>query len=107
MAKQRAVAYIRVSTKSDAQSHSFEYQLEYWRNTITQNTECEYMGVYADKGISGRALAKRPQLLKLLTDARQHKFDVASPTQGNINSMLFIRSRYRDSGEIPRNFSKR
>ena len=76
MAKQRAVAYIRVSTKSDAQSHSFEYQLEYWRNTITQNTECEYMGVYADKGISGRALAKRPQLLKLLTDARQHKFDV-------------------------------
>ena len=30
MAKQRAVAYIRVSTKSDAQSHSFEYQLEYW-----------------------------------------------------------------------------
>ena len=76
MAKQRAVAYIRVSTASEAQMHSFEFQLNYWQGKIASNPECEYIGIYADKGISGKSLNKRPQLLKLLDDARQHKFDI-------------------------------
>ena len=70
---ERAVAYIRVSTKSDAQLHSYEYQLEYWKNSISN--EYEFKGVYADWGISGRSLAKRNQLLQLLKDAEEHKFD--------------------------------
>ena len=28
--KKRAVVYVRVSTKSDAQAHSYAYQKEYW-----------------------------------------------------------------------------
>lgn len=76
MAKQKAVAYIRVSTSSEAQMHSFEFQLNYWQSKIANNPECEYVGIYADKGISGSSLRKRPQLLKLIDDARQHKFDI-------------------------------
>ena len=76
MAKKRAVAYIRVSTASEAQMHSFEFQLNYWQDKINENPECEYVGIYADKGISGKSLNKRPQMLKMLEDARQHKFDI-------------------------------
>ena len=36
MVKKKAVAYIRVSTQSDAQLHSFEYQVDYWKNTINE-----------------------------------------------------------------------
>lgn len=74
--KKKAVAYTRVSTKSDAQIHSYEYQNEYWQQVISANPLYEFNGIYADKGISGRAIAKRPQLLKLLKDAKSGKVDV-------------------------------
>ncbi len=74
--KKKAVAYIRVSTKSDAQTHNYEYQNEYWQQVIKANPLYEFNGIYADKGISGRAIAKRPQLLKLLNDAKNGKVDV-------------------------------
>ncbi len=76
MKKKKAVAYTRVSTNSSAQVHSYEYQNEYWQGTITQNPNYEFAGIYADKGISGSAVAQRPQLLKMLEDARKRKFDV-------------------------------
>lgn len=72
----RAVAYIRVSTASDAQTHSFEFQEEYWKNTISRNDDLELVGIYADKGISGKSLSKRPELKRLLKDAEDKKFDV-------------------------------
>lgn len=70
----RAVAYIRVSTKSDAQLHSYDYQVNYWKKQVAANYE--YVGVYSDWGISGRSLAKRPELLRLIEDAKNKKFDV-------------------------------
>lgn len=75
MDKKIGVAYVRVSTKSDAQLHSFEYQSDYWANTISQSQEYRFGGLYADEGISGRSLEKRPQLKKLLADGKAHKFD--------------------------------
>lgn len=72
----KAVAYIRVSTKSDAQLHSYEYQLEYWQNEINDKYDYEFTGIYADWGISGRSLEKRPQLLKLIEDAKKKEFDI-------------------------------
>ena len=72
----RAVAYIRVSTASDAQVHSFEFQEDYWKNEISKNSDLELVGIYADKGISGKSLSKRPELKRLLKDAEDKKFDV-------------------------------
>lgn len=74
--KKKAVAYTRVSTKSDAQTHSYEYQNEYWEQVIKANLNYEFVGIYADRGISGRAIAKRPQLMKMLDDAKHGKIDV-------------------------------
>lgn len=76
MAKKRGVAYIRVSTKSDAQLHSFGYQESYWRDVISLSSEYEFCGIYADYGISGRSLQKRPELKRLIADAVKGKFDV-------------------------------
>lgn len=72
----KAVAYTRVSTKSDAQVHSYAYQNEYWEETISSNPDYKFCGIYADQGISGRAIAKRPQFLKMMEDAKKQKFDI-------------------------------
>jgi len=76
MEKHKAVAYIRVSTKSESQIHSFEYQYEYWRAKISSSKEAEFAGIFADKGISGKSVNKRPQFLQMLSDARRKKFAV-------------------------------
>ena len=52
----RAVAYIRVSTASDAQVHSFEFQEDYWKNEINKNDDLTLVKIYADKGISGKSI---------------------------------------------------
>lgn len=71
----RAVPYIRVSTASDAQLHSFEFQEQYWRRVLTEAPNTEMVGIYADMGISGSSIRKRPQFLAMMEDAREHKFD--------------------------------
>ena len=74
--KKRAVAYIRVSTASTAQLHSYEFQEQYWQDRFTGDKDAELVGIYADRGISGSSIHKRPQFLVMMEDARQHKFDV-------------------------------
>ena len=76
MAIKRAVAYIRVSSGSDAQTHSFEFQSAYWHDELDSNPDVEMIGIYADHGISGRSMYKRPQFLTMMQDARDGKFDV-------------------------------
>ena len=39
--KKRAVAYVRVSTASSAQLHSYEYQEQYWRGKFTDDPDTE------------------------------------------------------------------
>ncbi len=101
--KKKAVAYARVSTKSDAQIHSYEYQNEYWQQVINANPIYEFSGIYADKGISGRAIAKRPQLLRLLDDARNGKVDViftksVARFARNTEELLTMVRELRDNG---------
>ena len=75
MAKTRAVAYIRVSTDRDAQLHSYDFQEHYWQSAFDNDPETELVGIYADKGISGHSVQKRPQFLVMMQDARDRKFD--------------------------------
>ncbi len=74
--KRRAVAYVRVSTASSAQLHSYEFQEQYWRERFENNAETKLVAIYADRGISGSSVYKRQQFLIMMEDARQHKFDV-------------------------------
>lgn len=76
MEKARAVAYIRVSTERDAQLHSYEFQEHYWQSAFEDDPDTELIGIYADKGISGHSVQKRPKFLEMMQDAREHKFEI-------------------------------
>ncbi|MFI3163474.1 MAG: recombinase family protein [Bacillota bacterium] len=72
----KAVAYIRVSGKSDGGSHSFEFQKCYWQEHLERSEEVELCGIYADKGISGRTQEKRLQFVKMIEDCKAGGIDV-------------------------------
>lgn len=74
--KLRAAAYGRVSTNSKEQAHSFENQSEYWNKKLANDAKYEYVGLYADKGISGRHLHCRPQMLALLDACRRGEVQI-------------------------------
>lgn len=99
----RAVAYCRVSTKSKAQIHSLEYQTSYWQDKILSDSGYEYVGIYSDNGISGRSMNKRPQLLRMLDDAKANKFDVIFTKSiarfaRNVEELLTVVRQLRDAG---------
>jgi len=71
----KSVGYVRVSTKSDAQIHSFEFQEEYWRGAIDKKPNHVFVGIYADKGISGKSLNNRRQFKAMLAAARRGEID--------------------------------
>lgn len=74
--KKRGVAYVRVSSASKAQLHSYEFQEQYWRGKFQDDPDIDLVSIYADRGISGSSVYKRPQFLTMMQDARDGKFDV-------------------------------
>ena len=72
----RAVGYIRVST---AEQKEEGYSLLGQRKNIELFAEkqgYELIDVYADEGISGKNIIKRPGVQSMLEDAKSGKFDV-------------------------------
>ena len=67
--KKRVCAYARVSTDSRRQEDSLENQMETYKRLITRNPEYEFIGVYADQGISGYC-ENRPQFQRMMEKAR-------------------------------------
>ena len=64
--KKKVCAYVRVSSSSKAQEHSYEFQKAYWTEELSSNNEYDFIGVYADKGISGKETSRRPQFIKMI-----------------------------------------
>lgn len=72
----RVVAYIRVSDESQVDGYSLDAQrkeIERW----CERHDYELIAVYADEGISAHTenIKERPQLMKLLEDAKKGLFD--------------------------------
>ena len=63
--KLKVAAYGRVSTNSKQQSHSFDNQSDYWNKKLAENPRYEYVGLYADKGISGKYMKYRRHVRRL------------------------------------------
>ncbi len=76
MNKKRVAAYVRVSSASKAQLHSYEFQEEYWRGKFAEDPTQELVAIYADRGISGCSMQKRPRFLAMMEDARAGRLDV-------------------------------
>lgn len=74
--KRRVAAYARVSTDSDEQLSSYEAQVDFYTQHIQSNPEWEFVGLYADEGISGTNTKKREGFNRMVADAMEGKIDL-------------------------------
>ena len=73
--KLRVAAYCRVSTDSDEQAGSYETQVTHYKEYIAKNPDWEFVGIYADEGISGINTKKREQFNRMIEDCMAGKID--------------------------------
>ncbi len=72
----KVAAYCRVSTDQEEQLSSYEAQIKYYTEKISSNKDWIFAGIYADEGISGTSVEKRPQFLKMIRDCKKGKIDI-------------------------------
>ncbi len=73
--KKKVCAYVRVSTFTSSQGESFENQSSYYERILSENTEYEFIGIFADRGLTGTK-ANREEFVKMLELARNGGIDV-------------------------------
>lgn len=71
----KVCAYARVSTDSFKQGVSLDNQVETYEQQIRSNPDYEFVGVYADQGITGFS-ENRPEFQRMMEDARAGKIDL-------------------------------
>ena len=74
--RRKAGAYARVSTRKEDQLHSFSNQKEYWEERIKADPALEFVGLWADEGISGKSLNRRQQFLEMVECAKAGQVDI-------------------------------
>ena len=72
----RVCFYARVSTDKDEQLHSLSNQISFFNDYISKVPNWNFIGSYIDEGISGTSVNKREEFLKMIDDAKRHKFDL-------------------------------
>lgn len=74
--KLRVCFYARVSTDKDEQLHSLSAQISFFNDYISKVPNWQFIGSYIDEGISGTSVNKREEFLRMIDDAKNHKFDL-------------------------------
>ena len=74
--KRRVAAYARVSTDSDDQENSFDAQKSFYERYIKENPLWDFVGIYADEGISGTSTKGRKEFQRMIDDAKTGKIDL-------------------------------
>ena len=72
----KVAAYCRVSTDKEMQATSFEIQRQEYEEQIKKNSDWEFVGIYADEGLSGSSAHKRKQFQEMIQDCRNGKIDL-------------------------------
>ena len=70
------VIYARVSTEHEAQISALENQLDWYKPFLEIHPEWTLVGRYVDEGITGTSAEKRPEFMRMIEDAKKHKFDM-------------------------------
>ena len=70
MGKVRVAAYCRVSTEKDDQLNSLETQRTFFEMYINQKTDWTLVGVFADEGLSGTSMSRRPEFRRMIDLAK-------------------------------------
>ena len=102
-AKRRVAGYARVSTDSDEQYTSYEAQVDYYTRYIQAHPDWEFVGVYADEGITGLNTKNRDGFNRMIEDALDGKIDlivtksVSRFARNTVDSLTIIR-KLKDAG---------
>lgn len=74
--KLRVAAYARVSTEQDEQQSSYEAQVRYYTNFIQNHDGWEFVGVFADEGITGTNTKRREGFNRMVSQALNGEIDL-------------------------------
>ena len=74
--RRKVVIYARVSTDHDSQLSALENQIDWYKPILDYHPEWELVGQYIDEGITGTSAEKRPEFMRMMEDAKKHKFDM-------------------------------
>ena len=74
--KLKVAAYCRVSTLNEEQELSYESQLNYYKNLISNKQNMELVEVYGDQGFSGLRADNRPEFQRLIQDCSKGKINL-------------------------------
>ena len=72
----RVVAYCRVSTKQEEQLNSYDAQKAYYIDKINAEPNWKFVGIFADKGITGTSIKHREEFKKMIKLCKQGKVDM-------------------------------
>lgn len=72
----KVCAYCRVSTDLEEQQTSYSSQIKYYSEHIKSNPNYEFVGIYADEGISGTQVKHRTEFQRMIEDATSNKIDI-------------------------------
>lgn len=98
----RAALYLRVSSEEQVEGFSLDGQREHLTG-FARTSGYEVAGVYTDAGISGKDMEHRPDLLRLLADAKDGKFDIVLVWKTNrlsrrLKDLLVILETFEGTG---------
>jgi len=71
----RVAAYCRVSTDKEMQVDSYDAQVKHYEDYIKSNPDWEFIGIYADEGITATQTKKRYDFNRLVNDCMNGKID--------------------------------
>ncbi len=74
--KKRVGAYCRVSSEKEMQLNSFDAQVKYYTEYITQHEDWNLVKIYADEGITGTNTKNRSGLKDMLRDCKSNQLDL-------------------------------
>lgn len=101
--KRRVAGYARVSTDSDEQFTSYEAQVDYYTNYISNRADWVFVGIYTDEGISGTNRKHREGFNSMVKDALDGKIDliitkfVSRFARNTVDSLTTVRE-LKDTG---------
>ncbi|MBP3360944.1 MAG: recombinase family protein [Clostridia bacterium] len=72
----KVVYYARVSTDKDEQLHSLSAQQKHFEELVAGNSNWTLIRGYIDEGISATSVKNRDNFLRMIRDAKSHKFDL-------------------------------
>lgn len=72
----RVAVYARVSTEHEAQLSALENQIQYYDDLLEKHPDWQLYDRYIDEGITGTSTKKRPNFMRMMSDAERGCFDL-------------------------------